>query len=345
MLRSCDEDVNIKSESAVTLKQLINLINYNSVNFLGSGGNAAAVLLKGDVDVVVRYSLANEQEIKNACIANELNEVSSIFPKTYGYAVCQSIPLEWLPIDNRKILNDTLRDYVERNDGTQTILFMFTTYVGQDLEWFLNNYTFNLYEAKCIVFDLLLGIAMARKKLESFSHNDIYPKNVTLSLLEPEQSIRYRTIEENEFFLQSKYQVHLIDFEHANRHTTPHTISSTWHSAWKSDDITAIALITNKISETFENEQDTILVQNFTYDVLRSNKAIKYADEWELLLGLLKGNVFFAELQNSSKRTKVMCRVCYRVARFVCGNCKSVSYCSDTRSCQYLDWNTHKKTC
>ncbi|TPX32396.1 hypothetical protein SmJEL517_g04421 [Synchytrium microbalum] len=46
---------------------------------------------------------------------------------------------------------------------------------------------------------------------------------------------------------------------------------------------------------------------------------------------------------STSSNVSVNCRICGKPARFICGSCHDVSYCSQV--CQQQDWSSHKLTC
>lgn len=154
-------------------------------------------------DLVVKVSEINEKELRIACSLNGLSNETPIFPHTYGWLICPTIPHRWGAAAGRK-----LRAHMFFLAPPEQ--FMFTFMQPVDVKWNNLSLTEN-HGYRVALFFLLHGLLMAKKRLGSFIHGDIHEKNVMLQPILSTQTstLRYGHYEAE---LVCQYVPRLIDY-------------------------------------------------------------------------------------------------------------------------------------
>lgn len=189
---------------------------FRPLRWLGDGENGIVLLLfalkpEGKTEeLVVKISLAasTETELRIACQLNETNAETPIFPHTYGWLVCDTIPAKWIAI-----LSDEERehDIIAAHTGP----YMFTFIQPVQEKWIETPLVIE-ERYRTSLFFLLHGLWVARTRI-GFVHGDIHGRNI---MLQPNASytktttfLRYGEIEAG---VECVFVPRLIDYGEAH---------------------------------------------------------------------------------------------------------------------------------
>jgi len=142
------------------------------------------------------------QDISIACQLNDLHDETPVFVLTFGWLACSEIPQEW-------------RQYMfQLPEGvdwsTDMLVFQIMDFAPET--WADKSLTLLPDEYEAMLFLLLHGLYVARRRLGSFSHNDIHEGQLLLYPCAPNTIIQCR-VEKTVFAVTcQRFVPKLIDF-------------------------------------------------------------------------------------------------------------------------------------
>lgn len=327
LLNDCsvkEKSVNPDDENCLRKLQSLIYLDDNSF-FIASGISGAAVeftakLFTPPRRIVVKYGLFLKGDIQQGCVNNRYVEYTPLFIRTYGFLRCRTVPQSWLPSQRQlsKMTIGALKRYLQHlvtfqkppENKKQSLTFLFMQHAGDSLaKIFLRKaQVVDDNDLRCMSFDFLYGIMMARRLSQSgsFTHGDVHLGNVTASRLPAKAQRRRYTLKDSGimFVLDSPWQLHLIDFG---------DLELVLDTSRTED-------ISNFFRWVREHTKD-VSFQEFVSRIIYMNNPIHRSDAVQPIKAILQNDPYFEPLRATKRQRILKCSICSQETPLMCSTC------------------------
>jgi hypothetical protein len=154
--------------------------SYPALIKIGSGSTAIMIGIIGQTKLAIKIIVFSQDavnEILVSCAINKLQNESIIFNRIYGWTVCKTIPDVWK--DKLRGQYETAKD-LETRIETQSGRIML---IPMEMYYYrITDIIYGNQDAKKMLFLLIHGISVARRKFPYFRHGDIHNGNIMIKI-------------------------------------------------------------------------------------------------------------------------------------------------------------------
>lgn len=291
------------------------------IEFVGSGQSAIVykLIFKNNVIRVLRYKLVfrSIDQTNKINIINKYRKQTTLFVKIYAAIIIQgkNLPKQFVP----KYIESYELQKKLANIDTMLVEIEIMEDAGLSLD-IINTDNWTKLDFKCLLFQYLYGILMARLISNGFVHGDVHHRNLTITT-DPKLPKVYR-LNDMEFSLNSPYVLHLIDYDTIETNISTETSDIT-------KGLNFIKMETNELISFLGYSDKDKWVQ------LR--KIAENSKETNALETILLKHPYFDELRVREERKKQKCINCSVQAKYRTKELEPKYFCSYVCNSQYYN--------